>query len=48
MFFRANANSKGSGLGLYIVSEVLAKVEGSIDVESTLGKGTCFKVRIPL
>jgi signal transduction histidine kinase len=48
MFFRANANSKGSGLGLYIVSEVLEKVEGSIDVESTLGKGTCFKVRIPL
>ena len=48
MFFRANENSKGSGLGLYIVSEVLAKVAGTIEVESVLGKGSTFKVAIPL
>lgn len=48
MFYRANEGSKGSGLGLYIVSEVLAKVDGAIDVESTLGKGTLFKVKIPV
>lgn len=48
MFYRANENSKGSGLGLYIVSEVLAKIGGTISVESTLGKGSLFTVRIPV
>jgi signal transduction histidine kinase len=48
MFFRAHENSKGSGLGLYIVSETLAKVSGSIGVESVLGKGTIFRVSIPV
>lgn len=47
MFYRANENSKGTGLGLFIVTEVLKKVQGAIDVESTLGKGTLFRVTIP-
>lgn len=47
MFFRAHENSKGSGLGLYIVKETLAKINGSIHVESSLGSGTTFMVRIP-
>lgn len=48
MFFRGNPGSKGSGLGLYIVSEVLAKVSGTIEVESVPRKGTTFRVAIPL
>lgn len=47
MFFRASENSKGSGLGLYIVKEALNKINGSIQVESSLGSGTTFMVRIP-
>lgn len=47
MFFRASENSKGSGLGLYIVKETLNKINGSIQVESSLGTGTTFMVRIP-
>ena len=47
MFFRASENSKGSGLGLYIVKETLGKINGSIQVESSLGSGTTFMVRIP-
>ena len=47
MFFRASENSKGSGLGLYIVKETLNKINGSIQVESSLGSGTTFMVRIP-
>lgn len=47
MFFRASENSKGSGLGLYIVKEALGKINGSIHVESSLGTGTTFCVRIP-
>ena len=47
MFFRASEHSKGSGLGLYIVKETLTKINGSIQVESSLGSGTTFMVRIP-
>jgi PAS domain S-box-containing protein len=47
MFFRANADSKGSGLGLYIVKSAVEKLEGVIKVESKLGEGTTFVVEIP-
>lgn len=47
MFFRANADSKGSGLGLYIVKGVVEKLGGNIHVRSTLGEGTCFTIDIP-
>ena len=48
MFFRANEQSQGSGLGLYIVKETLTKLSGSIDVESNPGLGSTFMVRLPL
>jgi PAS domain S-box-containing protein len=47
MFFRANADSKGSGLGLYIVKGVVEKLGGKIAVESRYGEGTFFIVHIP-
>ena len=47
MFFRANENSKGSGLGLYIVKETIKKMKGSIELETELGIGTTFHVIIP-
>lgn len=47
MFFRANADSKGSGLGLYIVKSAVEKLRGSIVVESTLGNGTTFTIEVP-
>jgi len=46
MYFRATDNSKGSGLGLFIVKETLAKVNGTIHVESELGKFTRFVIRV--
>lgn len=46
MFYRASEKSKGSGLGLYIVKETLNKINGTIQVESTLGRGTTFVVSI--
>lgn len=46
MFYRASINTEGTGLGLYIVNEALSKVKGSITVESTLGKGSTFKVQL--
>lgn len=47
MFYRATEESKGTGLGLYIARETIANLGGSITLESTLGKGTNFKVSLP-
>jgi signal transduction histidine kinase len=47
MFYRANEKSQGSGLGLYIVKETLEKLSGSIHLESSLGVGSTFTVRLP-
>lgn len=47
MFYRASHNSSGSGLGLYIVKEVLQRLKGSINVESKLHEGTTFTITIP-
>ncbi|MCR6639085.1 MAG: sensor histidine kinase [Sporocytophaga sp.] len=47
MFCKANENSNGTGLGLYIVKIALEKLNGKITLLSELGKGSCFSVVIP-
>ncbi len=47
MFYRATDKTSGSGLGLYIVKEVVNKLQGTIKVSSEIGKGTTFTVEIP-
>jgi signal transduction histidine kinase len=47
MFYRASERSEGSGLGLYIVKDVLQKLQGSMEVDSTFDKGTTFIIHIP-
>ena len=41
-------NHVGTGLGLSIVKHLVEMMEGSIEVESQLGKGTIFDVFIPM
>lgn len=47
MFYRAHQHSKGSGLGLYIFKETVHRLGGHASVESTVGFGTKFYIRIP-
>ena len=47
MFYRGSINSDGSGLGLYIVREVVHKLKGTIHVESSAHNGTSFMIMIP-
>lgn len=47
MFFRATNQSFGAGIGLYIVKEALNRIEGSIELESTLSEGSRFTAVIP-
>ena len=47
MFYRATSEENGSGLGLYNVKDALNKLNGTIDVTSTVNTGTIFKVIIP-
>jgi len=47
MFFRASYESKGSGLGLYIVKSTVEKLNGKVSVKSKLGEGTKFFIEVP-
>jgi signal transduction histidine kinase len=48
IFFRANESSRGSGLGLYIVKNIVSNLKGEIKVSSTPGNGSCFRILLPL
>ncbi|WP_316633856.1 HAMP domain-containing sensor histidine kinase [uncultured Flavobacterium sp.] len=47
MFYRVSQESVGSGLGLYIVKEAVSKLNGEIKVQSEIGEGTTFLIKIP-
>ncbi len=47
MFYRASEQSNGSGLGLYIVKEIIKKLGGSIKLTSQLKQGSKFVIQIP-
>ncbi len=47
-FFTTKDVGKGSGLGLFIVHEIIEEHDGCIAVDSKLNEGTTFLIRLPL
>ena len=47
-FFTTKAEGKGVGLGLSVVYGIIIRHNGTIEVESKLGKGSTFKVCLPI
>jgi two-component system, NtrC family, sensor kinase len=47
-FFTTKDVGKGSGLGLFIVHEIVEEHDGCIAVDSAPGRGTTFLIRLPV
>ncbi len=51
-FFRADnalrLHTSGTGLGLYVVKNIVEKHGGTVEVESHEGKGTAFRMMLPI
>lgn len=49
MFYRASnvTNIQGTGLGLHIVKRYLGLINGTVNLQSTLGKGTSITITFP-
>ena len=47
-FFTTKPVGKGTGLGLSICFGIINKMGGEIEVESKVGTGTTFNIKIPL
>lgn len=47
MFYVTTHHNKGSGIGLYLVKEMISKLDGEINVHSSNGEGSVFSIKIP-
>jgi sigma-B regulation protein RsbU (phosphoserine phosphatase) len=48
LFRRFHPEVVGSGIGLYLVNRLVTQAGGRIEVQSTVGEGTTFRIYLPL
>jgi signal transduction histidine kinase len=48
MFFRGTDRTQGSGLGLYILKRAVERLNGTVQLTSTVGQGSTFTVLLPI
>lgn len=46
-FFTTKAPDEGTGLGLFVTRSIIEKMGGTIEVQSQLGHGTIFYIKLP-
>ena len=47
-FSRGEGRQDGSGLGLFIVRELVNKIEGTLELHNVQSGGTCFEIEFPI
>ena len=47
-FYTTKVTGKGTGLGLWVIYNIIEKMDGSIKMQSVVGRGATFTVTIPL
>ena len=47
-FFTTKSTSRGTGLGLAVTYGIIRELMGKIEVQSALGRGTSFRVELPV
>ena len=47
-FFTTKEIGKGTGLGMGVISTIVENMNGTLSLDSTVGKGTTFKMRFPI
>ena len=46
-FFTTKAEGQGTGLGLHVLSSLIKRIHGSINLNSAIGQGTTFTIMLP-
>jgi signal transduction histidine kinase len=47
-FFKSRNSVRGSGIGLALVDSIMEALDGTLDIASTLGRGTVVTLGLPL
>ena len=47
-FYKGSNSVRGSGIGLALVDSIMTALDGTLDIKSTLGRGTVVTLGLPL